>query len=512
MKEYLFVLDADYEIENNKGTVLLYCKNSQGKSVLAKDPTFTSYFFAVAKKGEENEVKKKVEKLDVKKIGTRIPKVEIVEKIFMGEKIRAVRIFVENPRRIKDVRDAVKNFKEVEETYEYDLTHYRRYLIDKQIEPMNWIEVEGEEEREKGSYIVDKVVSISSVKAVYEEKNADLNVIAFDTEWIEDKGKSKIIMLSLVSKRMKKVLTYQDWKGRPSYVELVKDEREIIERFMQILKDEDVDIIVGYNSDGFDFPELKSRADELKIPLKVGRDNEQIFVVQRGRISSAKSKGRVHVDLYDFIGHVLSSSMKSEVFSLDEVSKELLGLSKKDVKYREMKDIWEKKNDMDRLAEYNLWDSELTFRLSELIIPQIDAICELTGQLPFDVTRYTYSQLVESFFMRKAFLDNVLVPNRPHTEEIENRREEPAYKGAIVIEPKKGIHSDILIFDFRSLYPTIIVTHNIDPATFNEKGCKKKVKVPEFDWYFCQDKKFFLGAPLKLRQLFNGYIFLQRIM
>jgi DNA polymerase Pol2 len=164
-----------------------------------------------------------------------------------------------------------------------------------------------------------------------------------------------------------------------------------------------------------------------------------------------------------------------------------------------MAEIWSKKKDVERLAEYSMWDSELTIKLANLILPQIFALARFTGQLPFDICRYTYSQLVEGFFMHKAFTDDVLIPNRPKTEEIEERRMKPAYKGAAVIEPKKGIHSDVLVFDFRSLYPTIIVTHNIDPWTFNFKGCKKKYEVPEHKggWYFCADAKGFIPKHLE---------------
>ena len=62
------------------------------------------------------------------------------------------------------------------------------------------------------------------------------------------------------------------------------------------------------------------------------------------------------------------------------------------------------------------------------------------------------------------------------------------YKGGYVREPKAGIHKNVIVLDFRNLYPSIIVTHNIDPSTLNKRGCKKKVKVPGFDRWFCQDK------------------------
>jgi len=494
------LIDADYVMEGNKAVVRLFCKNTKGETVLVEDSTFIPYFYVLPKSGKFSELKKKIEKLDIKKLETKILKVEVVEKNWMNRQEKVLKIFLDNPRRIQDVRHAIKHFKEFEDTFEYDITIYRRYIIDKQIDPLGWIEISGEEVKEKTDVQVDRIIEAASVKAIDLKKEIKMKVLSFDTEWIDEKGKSKLIMISLADNdTYKKVLTSHEWSGKPSYVETLKDEKEMIERLIAIVREKDPDFLVGYNSDGFDMPMLKDRATELKVSFKLGRDNSPVYVVRRGRISSAKTKGRVHIDLFDFISHVLAPSLKSEVMTLNEVAEELLGVGKRKMEYKEMTEIWNKKKDMERLAEYSMWDSELTVKLANLILPQIFALARFTGQLPFDVTRYTYSQLVEGFFMRKTFIDHVIIPNRPKTEEIEERRMEPTYKGAIVIEPKKGIHSDVLVFDFRSLYPTIIVTHNIDPWTFNFKGCKKKYEVPEHKgkWYFCADAKGFIPKHLE---------------
>ena len=506
MKEELLVIDADYIMQGSKPMVRLFCKNIKGETVLVQDSTFLPYFYVLPKKGKADELKKKIEKLDTKKIETKILKVEVVEKNWMNETQKFLKVFIDNPRRIQDARHVVKHLKEFEDAFEYDITFYKRYIIDKQIEPLNWIEVSGSEVEERYGLQVDRTIEASSVKAVDVKKEIKMNVLSFDTEWIDDKEKNKLIMISLADNGgYKKVLTLHEWKNKPNYVEVLKDEKSMIERFVEIVKEKDSDFLVGYNSDGFDIPMLKDCANELKVSLKLGRDDSSVYVVRRGRISSAKTKGRVHIDIFNFISHVLAPSLKSEVLTLDEVAQELLGVGKKKMDYKDMANIWSTKEDMERLAEYSMWDAELTIKLANLILPQIFALSRFTGQLPFDVCRYTYSQLVEGFFIRKASADDVIIPNRPKAEEIEERRMEPAYKGAIVIEPKKGIHSDVLVFDFRSLYPTIIVTHNIDPWTFNFKGCKKKYVVPEHkNWYFCADKKGFipqhLAELIKLRQ------------
>jgi DNA polymerase elongation subunit (family B) len=500
LKERFLLIDADYTLIGNDPAVRLYCKDMKGRSILVLDSTFKPYFYVMPKGGKIAELKKKIESLDEKKLETKILRVDAVGKIWQREKTKLLKITINNPRRIPDVRDVIKDWEDVGETYEYDLSFTKRYLIDKQIEPMGWVEVEGEEIENGKIFQVFQVIKARSVKAIESEKEIALKVLAFDTEFIEEGGKSKLIMLSLISNdKTKKVLTSQSWEKQPSYVESVKNEKEIIEKFLETVKEIDPDFICSYNGDNFDFPKLKERAEELKIPLNLGRDNSPVYVVRRGRISSAKIKGRTHVDLFDFIDHVLSPSMKSEVLTLDEVAQELLGIGKMKMKYKEMVEIWSKKEQMERLAEYSLRDSELTLKLSELILPQIFALCKITGHLSFDVTRYTYSQLVEAYYMRKAFLDNSLIPNRPKTDEMEKRRMQPTYKGAIVIEPKKGIHSDVLVFDFRSLYPSVIVTHNISPETFNcgHRECEEKNKVPGEKFYFCTKTRGFIPKYLE---------------
>jgi len=149
------------------------------------------------------------------------------------------------------------------------------------------------------------------------------------------------------------------------------------------------------------------------------------------------------------------------------------------------------------LSDYCLWDSELTLKLAEQLLPQVFALSELTGAIPFDAGRYMYSQLDETYLMRQAFTQKVLIPNNPKHDEIFKRRMKPRYTGGLVIEPKKGIHSDIIVFDFRSLYPTIIVTHNISPDTIDckHKECKKN-KPPESKHHFCKKTKGFIPRNL----------------
>ncbi|MFQ6010276.1 MAG: DNA polymerase domain-containing protein [Candidatus Aenigmatarchaeota archaeon] len=73
------------------------------------------------------------------------------------------------------------------------------------------------------------------------------------------------------------------------------------------------------------------------------------------------------------------------------------------------------------------------------------------------------------------------------------------YVGGFVKEPKAGIYKNLTVLDFRNLYPSIIITHNIDVKTFC-KPCKKKDYVPGFkNRWFCKDKEG--EIPKKLKEI-----------
>ncbi|MCJ7720457.1 MAG: DNA polymerase, partial [Candidatus Hadarchaeum sp.] len=110
----------------------------------------------------------------------------------------------------------------------------------------------------------------------------------------------------------------------------------------------------------------------------------------------------------------------------------------------------------------------------------------------------TPGQLVEWLLIAEAFRIGELVPVRPVGEEFLERAKE-TYVGAYVIEPEKGLHEDIVVFDFRSLYPSIIVTHNIDPSALDCKCCKpsEATSVPELGYRFCKKCRGFIPTTLE---------------
>src|SRR4030067_3757221 len=90
-----------------------------------------------------------------------------------------------------------------------------------------------------------------------------------------------------------------------------------------------------------------------------------------------------------------------------------------------------------------------------------------------------------------------IIPNQPKLEEIQKRQQE-TYTGGYVKEPEAGLHENIAVIDFASLYPSISSTYNISIETLNCSCCRKDGhKVPELPLWFCKRKEGFESKVVK---------------
>ena len=372
------------------------------------------------------------------------------EKVIMnlnGKKRRLFKVYVDLPHNVQKVADSLKKHANC---YEYSVNFCKRYLIDKGFYPMDWIDKSSMRKARGGA--------------------PPLRVVAFDMEVIE----GKIIMISFASSSSKGVITCNGM------------EKEIIKSFLSVLKKEDPHVIVTYNGDGCNFGVLQRRMDDLKISgLKISFEKHSYM-------SAARVEGCVHIDLFNFVNNLIYQQLASEIYTLAEVCGEILGKTKQEFSYEEITEMWEK--NPKRLSEYCLKDSLLTLELSDRLLPQIFELSKISGQLPFDCSRLTYGLLVEWFLMRKAHEMHIVHPSQPHWNDIQKRRLR-RFKGGYVKEPLQGMHDGISVFDFRSLYPSIIVTFNISPETLNCKCCSRKV--PGLDYHFCHKRTGFVPSVLQ---------------
>ena len=495
MKQKIQLVDTDYQVEDDKVAVRCFGKTENGESILYYDRQFLPYVYVLPEEGADiDELEEFIVNESFEEDGESLPirEVERLELEDLRDEREILKVHSNIPAKIPKLKNKFWDLEEVEECREFDIPFYRRYLIDKGIRPASWIEVEGEEienndfdkviDAEKISILEEKPMEKDSPDETEEPGNFEWNTVAFDLEIYED----EIIMASFYSEEFRKVLSTEEIDRE--FVEAVESEKVLIERLVEIVREEDIDILTGYNTDEFDFDVLRERSNEHNITLAMGLDGERMKFNRRGRFKGARLKGRMHLDLYPFISHVIAPGLDSETLDLDSVAEELLGLRKDDLSWEEMKASWRNKEDLEEFADYALKDSELAFKLAEELVPQMLELSRITGLIPFDACRLTYGQLTENYLLRESHERDMMALNRPSQDSRQKRQRQGAYSGGFVYTPDAGLYENLALFDFKSLYPTVMVAHNISPDTLNPEECEDLFDLEEFDYSFCQDE------------------------
>ncbi|MBI4019802.1 MAG: hypothetical protein HY367_00595 [Candidatus Aenigmarchaeota archaeon] len=492
------LLDADYVLEGGEPVVRLWGKTREGKSIAVLDRTFSPYFYVEPEggmaHGEINEIRGRI--CDLEMEGEKIRKAEDTERKFLGKPVRVIKIMAVKPSSVPQFRSLLENWVGIREEYEHSIPFYKRYMIDRGLVPMKWAIAEGRTvENAMGADVVFEAKDVKSLEA---DGSADMRILAFDIEVVQKDGKESIIMASFAGNAgFRKVLTYGVHDGIEN-VEILENEKELMGRFIQVVRENDPDILLGYNTDRFDFVKLFSKGLEHRLPLALGRDGREIEFRKKTGFSATFITGRVHVDLFNFVSTIIADSLSTESLTLNNVAMEVIGEGKERIEWKDLEKDW-LGGEISRLAAYCLRDSVLTLKLGMRLLPQLAELCKITGQTPFDTSRMTYSQLVEWLLIREAFGAGELVPNRPRYDEVMRRRTAPPYAGGYVKTPKQGMHENIALFDFASLYPSITVTHNISPETLDCQCCQgaSENRVPEQDHYYCSRRKGFIPAILE---------------
>jgi len=459
-----YPLSVDYVVLNGKPIIKVYGRDNKGRKIVFEDKEFEPYFYAIPEQDKIDEVKKRVEELEIEYKGEKImvKRVEVEEKIDLNKKVKVLKIYCQIPRDISILKELVRELKGILHKREYDIPFGRRYCLDKQIDFL-------------APYSIENNKLVKQDGKLYQPK-----VAAFDIEIYKptfDAKQNQIICIGIYSEEEYFVLSWK--KSDLEKVVVLKNEKEMLEKFFEVIGD--YDILISYNGDNFDLPFLRERAEELGI-------KHPIIADKRG----SNFKACIHVDLFNIVVKHLSAEIKTRSFKLDEVARFFLGEGKEDIEIQESKDIWDS-NDVkkiDEIFKYNLQDCKITYLLGKRILPLEYRFSNIIGLDLYDVSRSGLSQLVENYLMKQAVKKNILIKNRPTNEELEKRREQ-TYIGAYVHEPKPGIYENIHILDFKSLYPTILVSHNISPDTLDENG-DLKIKVNGRENRFTQNRKGFI--------------------
>ncbi|RLI79601.1 DNA polymerase [Archaeoglobales archaeon] len=429
-----WLLDADYVTINGRAVVRLWCKDEDGVFV-AYDKNFQPYFYVLKDGLTIDDVRNA--KVERKSETITLQNVEEVKMRSLGKEIEVYKVYAKHPQHVPKLREYFSRFSEVREA---DIPFAYRYLIDKDLACMDGVAIEGKERIEKL-----RCYDVEDVSRDARKEFPPLRMLAFDCEMLTASGmpdyeKDPIIIISVKCSDFEEII-----EG---------NERDILLRFVEVIKKFDPDIIVGYNQDNFDWPYIKKRAEKRAVKLDIGRDGSEL-AIRGGR---PKITGRLNVDLYDIALKTIDVKIKK----LENVA-EYLG-TKVELADIEAKDIYKcwMRGEKDRVINYAKQDVLNTYYIAEELLPMHYELSRMI-RLPLDdITRMGRGKQVDWLLLSEAFKLNELAPNP--------REKGESYEGAFVLEPARGLHENVVCLDFASMYPSIMISFNISPDTLTFYG------------------------------------------
>ncbi|XP_057321007.1 DNA polymerase delta catalytic subunit isoform X2 [Microplitis mediator] len=264
-------------------------------------------------------------------------------------------------------------------------------------------------------------------------------------------------------------------------------ENLMLQKWAEFVRAADPDIFTGYNINNFDFPYLINRANHLKVKnfCFLGRIKD-IKSVIKDQVLQSKQMGRRENKFVNFEGRVpfdlllvLVRDYKLRSYTLNAVSYHFLQEQKEDVHHSIITDL--QNGDAQtrrRLAVYCLKDAYLPLRLLDKLMCIIIymEMARVTGVTLTSLLTRGQQIKVVSQLLRKTREHNYLMP--VNTGGVSDEQ----FDGATVLEPKRGYYSDpIATLDFSSLYPSIIMAHNLCYTTLLSVAGKNKLNIPDDD-------------------------------
>ena len=250
--------------------------------------------------------------------------------------------------------------------------------------------------------------------------------------------------------------------SQAAFITQVKDETALLKAFLDYLQQLDPDVLIGWNVIGFDLKILEARCKKHGVGFNLGRHGGYAHVIPaRGanQMDIARVPGRV---VMDGIESLRAAFFNFENFSLEFVAAELLGrgkLIKEQHGLHRGEEIRRQYFEAPlELARYNLEDCRLVEEifahtgLIEFALERAALTGLALGRVGGSVAAFDYLYLPR--LHRRGF-----VAGDPPLEQAGGL----SSPGGYVLDSIPGLYDDVLVLDFKSLYPSIIRTFLIDP-------------------------------------------------
>jgi len=442
-----FILQASYRVVAAPGgvrvpVVHLYGRLEHGGAFLVRDERQRPHFYVRASDADRAAA------------GRTLALSPVDRRTFDGAPV--CRVEVEVPADVPPLRDALHAAGV--ETFEADVRFASRYLIERGVK--GGCEIEGPAAAGGGTLeaVFDNPVLRPAPVTIAPR------VLSFDIE--TDAKSERLLAISLFAPGIDEVLIV-DGSERPMPERATRcaNERIALESFSARIGALDPDVLTGWNVVDFDLSVLDRIAARLKVRLHLGREPGAMRIRKaEGYFGSGQAvlPGRLVLDGIDLLR---GAFVRMDDYSLDAVARQVLGEGKAvagDARDRIEEIIHNYKHDLAAFALYTRTDARLAYEIvSKLRLVELAfARSQLTGMTPDRVAASIAS--FDFLYLSELERIRIVAPSVRGSDS----RVHVAQQGGHVLEPVTGLHRNVWVFDFKSLYPSIIRTFNIDPLSY----------------------------------------------
>jgi DNA polymerase-2 len=454
-----FILQASYRVETGgngkrRPVVHLYGRLEDGRTFLVRDDRQRPHFYI-----------RDADALRARTLGA-VQLEPSDKRTFDGAPV--ARVEVDAPPDVPGLRDRLHSHGI--DTFEADVRFASRYLIERGIK--GGCEIAGEP---RAGRQPDRSAREPDVAAggllVFENPGLTPaaveiapRVLSFDIE--TDPDATRLLAISLYAPGVDEVLIVDpDARAMPEHAVRCADERAALDAFCERVRIDDPDVLTGWNTVDFDLTALQRIAARLEHPLRLGRDDGALRLRKaEGYFGSGQATipGRVVLDGIDLLR---GAFVRMDDYSLDAVAREVLGEGKAlagDARERIAEIQRNYAHDLTAFAAYARADARLAYQIVAKLnlVPLAFARSRLTGMTPDRVAASIAS--FDFLYLTELERLRIVAP----TVRNDDSRVYAAQQGGHVLAPVTGLHANVWVFDFKSLYPSIIRTFNIDPLGY----------------------------------------------
>ena len=443
-----WLLDLNEGVSDGQRCIFLWGIDANGRRVLLLDRDFrTSFLIPMKDRSQAGSILKQLSELAAK-VDQGI-ELSVETKRLLGREVDAVRVKYADSSKAERLVSAAKKVKGLGAALELDVRPSLLYLLETEATPCSWHDVEVTEAEGSEGYMVSSVYyAKGGLRRSGDLSAPPLRVMAFyvvrrATRGTPEAKRDPVLVISTKSE-----------KGVNSLITDGDDDANVLSSFSGLVRRHDPDILVGFRGNSILWPYLTARARIGDVSLTLSRAMTEPHQSAFGHFSVT---GRLSLDLSDVAGDIQELESKTlEALSAYVGASPTRGFLSLDE--TSTPEAWADGAAREGIVRASEQRAQAAY---DACIKSMDFVMQLSSltKLPADhVLTAAVGFRVESYLMSVAKTRGELIPPR-------QERPYYPYAGGLVLSPAPGMHEQVAVIDFRSMYPNIMISFNISPET-----------------------------------------------